>query len=46
MTDACPSSAAQFGEGNDHESEGKWNLDGVRHGFRRLPSLYPWPEQE
>lgn len=28
------------------DPEGKWNLDGVRHGFRRLTSLYPWPEEE
>ena len=28
------------------EPEGRWNLNGVRHGFSRLPSLYPWPEGE
>ena len=28
------------------DPEGRWNLNGVRHGFSRLPSLYPWPEGE
>lgn len=43
---------AHAGGSHDHsgdlqpDPEGKWNLDGVRHGVRRLPSLYPWPEEE
>lgn len=43
---------AHAGGSHEHSGElqpdpaGKWNLNGVRHGFRRLPSLYPWPEGE
>lgn len=42
---------AHAGGSHEHSGElqpdpaGKWNLNGVRHGFRRLPSLYPWPEE-
>ena len=41
---------AHAGGSHEHSGElqpdpaGKWNLNGVRHGFRRLPSLYDWPE--
>lgn len=28
------------------DPEGRWMIDGVRHGFPRLGSLFAWPETE
>ena len=47
-----PTEIAHAGGSHEHsgdlqpDPDGKWNLNGVRHGFRRLPSLYPWPEDD
>lgn len=42
---------AHAGGSHEHSGDlqpdpaGKWTRDGVRVGFRRLPSLYAWPEE-
>lgn len=42
---------AHAGGSHEHSGDlqpdpaGRWNLNGVRVGFRRLPSLYDWPEE-
>lgn len=46
--------AAMAHAGGSHEHsggpapdpEGRWMIDGVRHGFPRLGSLFAWPETE